>query len=101
MLVVYIAGGFYIYFEVDQFIWQLLDFILLIILVPGVIAFVKTSLRQASEKVIDENDTIVIKIRKLVKIYDRDSRFVREWKSGIKIRERAGLTKDYKHWRVV
>ncbi len=99
MMVVYIVGSIYIYFEVDQFIWQLLDFMLLIILVPGIIAFVKTSLRQASEKVINENDSIVIKVRKLVKIYDRDSRFVREWKSGIKIRERAGLTKDYKHWR--
>ena len=34
-----------------------------------------------------------------MKIYDRDSRFVREWKSGIKIRERAGLLKDFKHAR--
>ena len=97
MLVVYVTGSLLIWFEVDQFIWQLLDFILLIILVPGIIAFVKTSLRQASAKVVDENEPITIKVRKLVKIYDRDSRFVREWKSGIRIRERAGLTKDYKH----
>ena len=97
--VVYISGSFLIYFEVDQFIWQLLDFMLLIILAPGIIAFVKTSLRQANKKVIDEKEPIVIKVRKLVKVYDRDSRFVREWKSGIKIRERAGLTKDYKHLR--
>jgi len=67
--------------------------------VPGIVAFVKTSLRQANEKVIDEKASIVIKIRKLVKIYDRDSRFAREWKSGIKIRERAGLSKDYKKLR--
>ena len=99
IFVAYISGGLFIYFEVDTFIWQLLDFMLLIILVPGVIAFVMTSLRQASEKVIDEKDAIKIKVRKLVKIYDRDSRFVREWKSGIKIRERAGLTKDFKKFR--
>ncbi len=99
MLVVYIIGTILIFTKVDTFIWQLLDFLLLIILVPGSIAFVKTSLRQASEKVIDEKEPIVIKVQKLVKIYDRDSRFVREWKSGIKIRERAGLTKDYKHIR--
>ena len=42
---------------------------------------------------------ITIKIRRLVKIYDRDNRFMREWKSGIKIRERAGLLKDYKSIR--
>ena len=95
----YLVGSYFIYFEVDSFLWQLLDFMLLIILVPGIIAFVTTSLRQASERVIDEKEPIVIKVRKLVKIYDRDSRFTREWKSGIKIRERAGLTKDYKHLR--
>ncbi len=98
-LVVFIVGSFFIYYEVDSFIWQMLDFILLITLIPGSVAFVKTSLRQASSKVIDEKEAIVIKIRRLVKIYDRDSQFVREWKSGIKIRERAGLLKDYKNKR--
>jgi multidrug efflux pump subunit AcrB/ABC-type multidrug transport system ATPase subunit len=99
MLVVFVVGAILIWLEVDSFVWQLLDYMLLIILVPGVVAFTMTSLRQASEKVIDENAPISIKIRKLVKVYDRDSRFVREWKSGIKIRERAGLTRDYKKAR--
>ncbi len=99
MLSVFVLGAFLIYFKVYDFVWQLLDFMLLIILVPGIVAFVMTSLRQANEKVIDENAEISIKIRKLVKVYDRDSRFVREWKSGIKIRERAGLTKDFKKVR--
>ena len=99
MAVVFVVGSLYVYFEVDTFIWQLLDFMLLVILVPGIVAFVMTSLRNASAKVIGENDSIKIEVRKLVKIYDRDSRFVREWKSGIKIRERAGLTKDYKKAR--
>ncbi len=99
MLIVFVVGAFVIWFEVDDFVWQLLDYMLLIILVPGIVAFTMTSLRQASEKVIDENEPIRIKIRKLVKVYDRDSRFLREWKSGIKIRERAGLTKEYKQLR--
>ncbi len=98
-LVLFVAGALYVYFEVDTFIWQLLDFMMLIIGIPGITAFVMSSLRQASSKVISENETITIKIRKLVKVYDRDSRFVREWKSGIKIRERAGLLKDYKKLR--
>jgi multidrug efflux pump subunit AcrB/ABC-type multidrug transport system ATPase subunit len=99
MAIVFIAGAAYIYLEVDTFIWQLLDFMLLVVLVPGIVAFVMTSLRNASAKVIGQNDSIKIEVRKLVKIYDRDSRFVREWKSGIKIRERAGLLKDYKKAR--
>lgn len=99
MATVFILGSVYVYFEVDSFLWQMLDFMLLIILVPGVTAFVITSLRSANANVIDENVAINIKIRNLVKVYDRDSRFVREWKSGIKIRARAGLTKDFKKAR--
>ena len=72
---------------------------MLMILVPGITAFILTSLRQASAYVISEKESIRIVIRKLVKMYDRDNRFVREWKSGIKIRERAGLLKDYKKLR--
>jgi len=99
MSIVFIAGSLYIYFKVDTFIWQLLDFMLLIVLVPGTVAFVMTSLRNASAKLIGDNDSIKIEVRKLVKVYDRDSRFAREWKSGLKIRERAGLLKDYKKAR--
>ncbi len=58
-----------------------------------------TSLRSASVKLIGDNEPIRIEVRKLVKIYDRDSRFIREWKSGLKIRERAGLLKDFKKVR--
>jgi multidrug efflux pump subunit AcrB/ABC-type multidrug transport system ATPase subunit len=99
MSIVFIVGSVYIYYKVDTFIWQLLDFMLLVVLVPGTVAFVMTSLRNASAKIIGDNDPIKIEVRKLVKVYDRDSRFTREWKSGIKIRERAGLLKDYKKVR--
>lgn len=98
-IVLLVAGSAYIYFEVDSFVWKLIGFMLIFILVPGVTAFVLTSLRKASSRVIDENKSIRIEIRKLVKIYDRDSRFAREWKSGIKIRERAGFSKDYRKAR--
>jgi len=99
MSIVFVVGSAYIYFKVDTFIWQLLDFMLLIVLVPGTVAFVMTSLRNASAKLIGDGDSIKIEVRKLVKVYDRDSRFTREWKSGLKIRERAGLLKDYKKIR--
>lgn len=98
-LVLFVGSAFYIYFEVDSFLWQLLDFVLVIILIPGVTYFVQTSLRLASTKLISDQESIKIEVRKLVKIYDRDSRFMREWKGGLKIRERAGLTRDYTHRR--
>jgi len=53
----------------------------------------------AGTKMIGDNEPIQITIRKLVKVYERDTRFVREWKSGLKIRERAGLKRDYKKLR--
>jgi multidrug efflux pump subunit AcrB/ABC-type multidrug transport system ATPase subunit len=98
-LVLFVASVWYIYYRIDSFIWQLLSLMLIIILIPGVTWFVQSSLRMANEKVIDENAQLKITIRKLVKIYDRAPRFEREWNSGLKIRERAGLTKDYTHIR--
>jgi ABC-type multidrug transport system ATPase subunit len=97
--VLFLLAMWYIIARVDTFIWQLLTFLLVIILIPGVTWFVQTSLRTARTKKIGENDSIKIEIRKLVKIYERDTRFVREWKSGLKIRERAGLLRDYSNRR--
>ncbi|MBN1820384.1 MAG: efflux RND transporter permease subunit, partial [Prolixibacteraceae bacterium] len=98
-LILLVLGIVYIYFEVDSLIWKVIDIMLILILIPGVTAFVMTSLRQAKTKLITDKDEIKIVVRKLVKVYDRDNRFTREWKSGIKIRERAGLLKDYKKIR--
>ncbi len=97
--VLFLLAIWYIIARVDTFIWQLLTFLLVIILIPGITWFVQTSLRTARTKKIGETDSIKIEIRKLVKIYERDTRFVREWKSGLKIRERAGLLRDYTHRR--
>lgn len=98
-LVLFLASVWYIYYRIDSFIWQLLTLMLVIILIPGLTWFIQSSLRMANEKVIDENAPLKITVRKLVKIYDRAPRFEREWNSGLKIRERAGLTKDYMHIR--
>ena len=98
-LLLFAISVWYIYTRVDSFLWQLLTFLAVIILIPGATWFIQTSLRMASSKVIDDKDQVRIQVRKLVKIYDRDSRFVREWKSGLLIRARAGLTKDYRHAR--
>ncbi|MEN8122173.1 MAG: efflux RND transporter permease subunit [Bacteroidota bacterium] len=91
---VWITGTYFIFTDVDSRIWQIIDFILLIITVPAIIYFVQNSLRKASEKLIDKDEALYIEIRNLVKIYERDSRFMREWKSGIKIRQRLGIESE-------
>ncbi|MDR2910509.1 MAG: efflux RND transporter permease subunit [Bacteroidales bacterium] len=98
-ITVFIIGTLFICFKVQDFVWQMLDFMFIVVAIPGITAFVMSSLRQASASIIDENTSINIKIRKLVKIYDRDNQFAREWKSGIKVRARAGLLKNYKSVR--
>ncbi len=90
------AGSFLlIYLNVDNGIWKMLDFVLVVILVPGSTWFILNSLRKAQTKLIGTHDTIGIHIQNLVKIYDRESQFSREWEAGKNIRRRAGLEKQY------
>ena len=63
--------------------------------IPATIYFIQNSMRKATEKLIDENAPLHIEIRNLVKIYDWDSRFRREWKSGINIRKRLGIEHEF------
>lgn len=92
-------GAWLIYYDVNSFIWQLICFILLITVVPGAIWFIMNSLRKASETIIDPNEPITIRIRNLVKIYDRPGKFTRDWRGGIAIREYFGEAKEYKSWK--
>jgi ABC-type multidrug transport system ATPase subunit len=83
-----------IYSNVDGLLWRSVYFIGALLVVPGFTYFIMTSLRKARSRVIKPEEEIKIVIRNLVKIYDRDSRFAREWKKGRKIQEHAGLTRS-------
>ncbi len=83
------------YLYVDSFLARFACVILGVILVPGIFWFAMNSLKKANAKLISEDEEIHISIQNLVKIYDRPKRFSREWISGLKIRERAGLQKSF------
>lgn len=89
---------FLVYTYIDKFIWQLILTILLLIIIPAGTWFVMNSLRKARETVIPADESISIYVQSLVKIYDRESRWSREWKAGKRIRRRLGLEKDYRSW---
>ncbi|MCT4590480.1 MAG: efflux RND transporter permease subunit [Carboxylicivirga sp.] len=94
------AGLFLIYFFSDaSFAWQMLYGVLIISGIPSVVYFVKSSLRMANAKLIAQDEDVNITIRNLVKVYDRDSRFVREYKARnakqIEIRDKKVLPKNY------
>ncbi|NIA28803.1 MAG: ATP-binding cassette domain-containing protein, partial [Actinobacteria bacterium] len=95
----FIAGCFLIYENVDSIIWKFANLFVLILVIPGMTYFVLTSLRQAKEEFIGADKSIIIKIQHLVKIYDDDVRFIREWKRGKEINRKAGLAKTYHSWR--
>ncbi|PKQ62765.1 ABC transporter ATP-binding protein [Labilibaculum filiforme] len=98
-IAIWIIGTYFIYVEVDSKIWQIITFLILLLSVPACIYFIQASLRKANEKLIGPNESLHIEIRNLVKIYEWDGRFIREWKSGLKIRERLGLKESYSSLR--
>ncbi len=97
--VVALLGIYLIYARVDSFLWQMLDMIALILVIPGTTWFVNNSLRKAKVSVVDPNEPIQIRVQNLVKIYNWGGRFKREWIGNTRIRERAGQVKYYKSWR--
>jgi multidrug efflux pump subunit AcrB/ABC-type multidrug transport system ATPase subunit len=88
-----------IYTYIDKFLWKLICTILVVILVPAGTWFVMNSLRKARETVISPDDNINIYVQSLVKIYERESKWAREWKAGARIRQRLGLDKKYNSWK--
>lgn len=92
------AGGCaLVYFRVDSTLWQLVNVILMVFLIPGVTYFIQESLKRASEEIIPKDVLPHIKIQNLVKVYNRPGRFSREWSgSGL------GEFEDYSfQWRAV
>ena len=87
-----------IYTYIDKFLWKLITTILSLILVPAGTWFVMNSLRKARETVISPDEPVNIYVQSLVKIYERENRWAREWKAGARIRKRLGLEKQYKSW---
>jgi multidrug efflux pump subunit AcrB/ABC-type multidrug transport system ATPase subunit len=85
---------FLIYSNIDKFIWKLILTILSVILIPASTWFVLNSLRKAKVTVISPDENITIRVQSLVKIYDRENRWAREWKAGARIRGRLGLGKQ-------
>ena len=86
LLLILEAGGMLlVLFFLDSFIWKMAAGLLVIVGIPVAWWFISSSLRKASERIIDEKSKIHIQVSNLVKIYGRESRMVREFKSGGKL----------------
>ena len=98
-LILFTLMIFLIYTYIDKFLWKLITTILTIIIIPAGTWFVMNSLRKARETVISPDENINIYIQSLVKIYERESRWSREWKAGARIRKRLGLENQYNSFK--
>jgi len=87
-LIVFLLGCWEIYTTTDSLVWQLFDLFILVMAIPGLTYFIMVSLRQAKSEIIKKDEPITIKVQNLVKIYDQESRFIREWNKGKRIKER-------------
>jgi len=72
---------------VDRMIFQILLTVLILIVIPSLAYLIVNSLRIAKSNIIEEEKEIKINIENLVKIYDREKRFKREWAYGLKYAE--------------
>jgi len=98
-LIVFALLIFLIYTYIDKFLWKLISTILSIIIVPAATWFIMNSLRKARETVIPHDEKINIYVQSLVKIYDRENRWLREWQAGARIRSRLGLKRQLRQWK--
>lgn len=98
-LILFTLMIFLIYTYIDKFLWKLITTILTIIIIPAGTWFVMNSLRKARETVISTDENINIYIQSLVKIYERENRWSREWKAGARIRKRLGLERQYNSFK--
>jgi multidrug efflux pump subunit AcrB/ABC-type multidrug transport system ATPase subunit len=91
-LALFSAGALCIYLYAEGALWQSIYLVTLIILIPGATYFTQNSLRRANAKLIDPSSGIHITLSNVVKIYERPSRFVRQWNSGSRVKAamRAG-----------
>jgi multidrug efflux pump subunit AcrB/ABC-type multidrug transport system ATPase subunit len=98
-LILMASAFFMAYLKIDSIVWQMIDMVLAVVLIPGITWFIMNSLKKAGTRLIGPDEKVHITIRKLVKIYDRPDRFSREWKGGQNIRRRIGLIRDYRSVR--
>jgi multidrug efflux pump subunit AcrB/ABC-type multidrug transport system ATPase subunit len=85
-----------IYRSDSGILWQSLFTVALAVLIPCITYFAMSSLRRAQSTIIAPGNEIKITIRNLVKIYDREGRFARQWNSGNRLRSRLGQDNEYR-----
>jgi multidrug efflux pump subunit AcrB/ABC-type multidrug transport system ATPase subunit len=75
----FLTGFLLVYFKVGNLLWQIADVLLLLFLLPAITYFIQSSLKKAQAQLIPAEEALHIKVKNLVKVYNRPGRFSREW----------------------
>ena len=82
LFVLEVAGIILVQLYVDPFMWRIAAWLLVVGGLPLGYWFIASSLRKATGRIIPEDEALKIEIANLVKIYGRESKTVREFRSG-------------------
>lgn len=79
IIVLIIAGIFLVQVGVEQFIWRIAAWLIVVTGIPLGYWFVASSLRKATQRIISDEEELKIEIANLVKVYGREKKAVREF----------------------
>jgi len=82
LLVLVSAGMALVVLYMESFVWKMAGGLLVIVGIPIAWWFISSSLRKATERIIDEQAPIHIRVSNLVKVYGRESKMSRDFKAG-------------------
>ena len=74
--------GIYAYYHIDSLLWKVMTWMVILIGIPGITWIFYKVLEVIKKKPIIIDKDVFIKISNLTKIYDDDSRFVKEWRKN-------------------
>jgi len=94
MLGLEIAGFTIVVLYIDSFIWKMAGGLLVLAGIPASIWFITSSLRKAKLRIISTEEELHIRISNLVKIYGRDGKAARDYKTGQKMARLAEQKKS-------
>jgi ABC-type multidrug transport system ATPase subunit len=89
MLVLELAGFIIVILYIDSFVWKMAGGLLVLAGIPAAAWFITSSLRKTKLRIISADEELHIRIANLVKIYGRDSKAVRDYKTGRKMAKMA------------
>ena len=90
MLGMEMAGFIIVILYIDSFIWKMAGGLVVLAGIPAATWFVTSSLRKAKISIISTDEELHIRIANLVKIYGRDGKAARDYKTGRRMAKLAG-----------